>query len=397
MSIYYRESFDYPPIRMFFDSNGADTISNNGNVTFTLNQAIQLPSNVLGYISLQELTIANTNYNINTYNNTLVLVDYASNTQTFTITPGNYTVTTFLTALNAALANGANNFLGITVTYSDLTNMFTFTCPHTYTLGLNVASTMNNCVGFLNGAIANSYTTQTGTSTTISTTITRNLISITLNQSDQFNFIDHTGTNRAVIIPPNALYGGAALAAAINLLTNAYNITCAYNAGTQLFSFTDTTSANPFIVLSTKTCLLNFGFSAVQNWTSALIPITCTLVSPCIIDLSGNNGFYFTTNLATSNYNFVTLAGGSGSNILEKIQLTSDGTGIEFFKNINQFKTRFSDKNITNINIVLLDENFNQWIPTSTFTCVLDFIFYEKYTELSHEKVPNLFQQMYKK
>ena len=82
--------------------------------------------------------------------------------------------------------------------------------------------------------------------------------------------------------------------------------------------------------------------------------------------------------------------------IREKIQLTSDGTGIEFFKNINQFKTRFSDKNITNINIVLLDKNFNQWIPSRTWTCVLDFIFYERYTELSHEKVPNLFQQMYK-
>ena len=43
-------------------------------------------------------------------------VDNAGNTQTFTITPGNYTVTTFLTALNAQLANGINNFLGITVT-----------------------------------------------------------------------------------------------------------------------------------------------------------------------------------------------------------------------------------------------------------------------------------------
>ena len=126
---------------------------------------------------------------------------------------------------------------------------------------------MNNCVGFLNGALANSYTTQTGTSTTISTTITRNLVSITLNQSDLFNFTDHTGTNRSVQIPPNAFYSGAGLATAINLLINAYNITCAYNAGTQLFSFTDTTSANPFIILSTSTCLLNFGFSAVQNWT----------------------------------------------------------------------------------------------------------------------------------
>ena len=133
MSTYYRESFEYPPIRMFFDTNGADTVTNNGNVGFTLNQPIQLPTNVVGYVSLQELTIANTNYNINTYNNKLVLVDNAANTQTFTITPGNYTVTTFLTALNAQLANGVNNFLGITVTYSDITNKFTFTCPQTYT------------------------------------------------------------------------------------------------------------------------------------------------------------------------------------------------------------------------------------------------------------------------
>ena len=65
MSTYYRESFHYPPIRMFLDTNGADSVTNNGNVTFILNQAIQLPTNVVGYVSLQELAIANTNYNIN--------------------------------------------------------------------------------------------------------------------------------------------------------------------------------------------------------------------------------------------------------------------------------------------------------------------------------------------
>ena len=54
---------------MFLDTNGADIITNKGNVTFTLNQAIQLLSNVIGYVSLQELTIANTNYNINTSKN----------------------------------------------------------------------------------------------------------------------------------------------------------------------------------------------------------------------------------------------------------------------------------------------------------------------------------------
>ena len=110
MSTYYRESFDYPPIRMFLESGSANSITNNGNVTFTLNQQIQIPNNVVGYVSLQELTIANTNYNINAYNNTLVLVDYAGNTQTYTITPGNYTVTTFLTALNVQLLTGNANF-----------------------------------------------------------------------------------------------------------------------------------------------------------------------------------------------------------------------------------------------------------------------------------------------
>ena len=136
------------------------------------------------------------------------------------------------------------------------------------------------------------------------------------------NFIDHTGTSRSVIItPPNPLYSGTALATIINGLTSPYNVTCAYNTGTQLFTFSDTTSSNTFTNLSTSTCLLNIGFSAVQNWTStpSFVNSTCTLVSPQIIDLSGNNSFYFTANLTTSNFNFITSYGSQGSNILEKI------------------------------------------------------------------------------
>ena len=57
-----------------------------------------------------------------TYNNTLVIVDNAGNKQTFTITPWNFTFTPFLTALNAALANGANDFWGMTATFGDITN-----------------------------------------------------------------------------------------------------------------------------------------------------------------------------------------------------------------------------------------------------------------------------------
>ena len=69
---------------------------------------------------------------------------------------------------------------------------FAFSWPHTYTLGLNAKSTVNNCVGFDSGVLANSYTSQTGTSAIISTTITRGVITITLNQTDSLNFTDHT-------------------------------------------------------------------------------------------------------------------------------------------------------------------------------------------------------------
>ena len=63
MSSYYRESFDFPPIRMFLDSTVANNVNNNGDVNFLLNQCIKIPNDVIGYVSLQELTIANTNYN----------------------------------------------------------------------------------------------------------------------------------------------------------------------------------------------------------------------------------------------------------------------------------------------------------------------------------------------
>ena len=47
----------------------------------------------------------------------------------------------------------------MTVTYSDITNKYTFSCPRTITLGLGALSTMNNCVRFPVGTVANSYTT----------------------------------------------------------------------------------------------------------------------------------------------------------------------------------------------------------------------------------------------
>ena len=56
------------------------------------------------------------------------------------------------------------------------------------------------------------------------TTVTQNLISITLNQTglfnftDLFNFADHAGTNRSVQIPENAFYTGTNLAVQLLLI-----------------------------------------------------------------------------------------------------------------------------------------------------------------------------------
>ena len=125
--MYYRESFEYSPIKLFFNSNSADSIVSRGDVSFNLTRYINLPNNVIGYVSLNELTIPNTDYNINASNNTLVLQDYLGLSQTFTIPVGNYTVSTLMTALNSAFALGGGNFKDIVVTYSDSTNMYTFT------------------------------------------------------------------------------------------------------------------------------------------------------------------------------------------------------------------------------------------------------------------------------
>ena len=71
----------------------------------------------------------------------------------------------------------------MTATYSDITEKFTFSCPHNVSLGLSSTRTMDNCVDF-----PNSYTTYTTyNATAVTTTITRpNVISITLNTTDRY-------------------------------------------------------------------------------------------------------------------------------------------------------------------------------------------------------------------
>ena len=85
------------------------------NVTLDCSQNINLPNNVIGYVRHNEFTIPNTNYSINTSNNTLVLQDYAGVSQTFTIQPGNNTLSTLMDALNTKFASENGHFQNIVV------------------------------------------------------------------------------------------------------------------------------------------------------------------------------------------------------------------------------------------------------------------------------------------
>ena len=99
---------------MIFNSNSTDTVSW-GDVSFNLTRYINLPNNVIGYVRHNEFIIPNTNYSINTSNNTLVLQDYAGASQSFTIQVGNYTVSTLMSALNSAFVQGVGNYQSIIV------------------------------------------------------------------------------------------------------------------------------------------------------------------------------------------------------------------------------------------------------------------------------------------
>ena len=108
---YYRESFELQPIKLFLNSNAADTIRSCGDITYNLRRTITLPSGTIGYVSLNELTIPNTNYNINSSNNVLVMTQFNGVPETFTVTPGNYTVTELRDALNVLFGNALNSYL----------------------------------------------------------------------------------------------------------------------------------------------------------------------------------------------------------------------------------------------------------------------------------------------
>lgn len=98
-------------------------------------------------LSLEQISFLNLEYGINSNNNTLVFRENSDDVTSFTITipEGNYTSTTFPTALKTAMdAAGANTY---TVTYSSTTGKLniTTTIPDTFKL---VSGSLLNYIGY---------------------------------------------------------------------------------------------------------------------------------------------------------------------------------------------------------------------------------------------------------
>ena len=138
MSTYYRESFKYPPICMFIDSENSTSSLNRGDAMFCLNQPISLPSNVVCYVALNEMVIANMEYCISSTNNLLYFQDTTlSDDKPYVVTVpvGNYMATSLVTALSTALKVAVQLEDGVTVLDTKvsvesvaLTGLFVFSC-----------------------------------------------------------------------------------------------------------------------------------------------------------------------------------------------------------------------------------------------------------------------------
>ena len=301
MSTYYRESFKYPPIRMFLDSENATSSLHRGDAMFCLNQPINLPNNVVCYVSLNEMLIANMEYCVSSTNNLLYFQDTTLSGDApyvATVPVGNYTATSLATALTAALKVSVQLDDGVTV---------------------------------LDTKVSVEFITLTGLFKFSSTQHTDDT-----NDCFQFMVFDVV-TN--VVYPNNIIH---------------------------VIGF-ESKSGNDYVNTDLSTVVEGVG-NAGSN----------IMYSTKMVDLSGQNCYYFSTNLSTDNRSFLTSAN-AGCNVLAKIHYECDTGGIQFHRNIADYKTRISDKRIPYVRVMLHDEDFMPYTPASKWSATLEFTFYEEY------------------
>ena len=151
-------SHKYPSKRIFLSSKACDISVNRGYVIFIFRQAIHVPKETQVYLTLAEMTIPNSIYNVNNSNNTIsILMNNVS--YNYTITPSNYTPSILITQLNSIMSVN-----GFTCSYNSNTSKITI-INSTYNFTIFSNSSAFGVLGFnyLNGDITSVLNTVTST------------------------------------------------------------------------------------------------------------------------------------------------------------------------------------------------------------------------------------------
>jgi hypothetical protein len=111
-------SHKYPSKQIFLSSKACDISVNRADVTFIFRQAIHVPKETQVYLTLAEMTIPKSLYNVNNSNSTIsILMNNVS--YTYTITPSNFTpFFNSIMSVNGFTCSYNNNTSKITITNS---------------------------------------------------------------------------------------------------------------------------------------------------------------------------------------------------------------------------------------------------------------------------------------
>lgn len=114
---------------IYLDSNDALISISDAEKIFYLNSPVIADAGIRILIGLTNLTIPNTIYNFNSSNNSITFTQ--GTTQVVSVSAGNYSASTLVTALNTAITSAG---LSITVTLDEENAVFTFTGTSAFTI-----------------------------------------------------------------------------------------------------------------------------------------------------------------------------------------------------------------------------------------------------------------------
>ncbi|CAM9744643.1 unnamed protein product [Heterosigma akashiwo] len=111
-------------MQVFLNSEHADVTNSKGDCIFYLNRAISVPKDVDVHVGVVSFDVPNTEYTINSSNNTIVVNLNEAGNNTRTIPNGTYTTNSLVNALDDAAVLGADSIVS---SYDSTTSKFSFT------------------------------------------------------------------------------------------------------------------------------------------------------------------------------------------------------------------------------------------------------------------------------